>query len=124
MIDAALVQRYQPGGDIYAKLEAKYGRNGALLVAQAARSGTDRVDISDAIARAEFGERLDDSTASIFLKQIATNPLGAPLDAANNALKNAALSFLKNPWVLLTLAIALFVMLGGLDLVKRKVATA
>ena len=124
MIDAALVQRYQPGGDIYAKLEARYGRNGALLVAQAARTAPDLSYITAAIARVEFGERLDDSTASIFWKQITTDPLAAPLEGANKLLGKTFLSFFKSPWVVLTIGIALFVMLGGLDLVKRKVAAA
>lgn len=124
MIDIALVQRYQPGGDIYAKLETEFGRNGAVLVAQAARNGTDPVDITNAIVRVKFGERLDDSTTRLFLEQIATNPLAAPLEGANKLLGKTFLSFLKSPWVLLTIGIALFVMFGGLDLVKRKVATA
>jgi hypothetical protein len=37
-MDRTLIQRYQPGGDIYAQLKAKYGDAGAALVAMAVLS--------------------------------------------------------------------------------------
>jgi len=125
MIPAATVQRYQPpNGDIYKSLAATYGQNGALLVAQAARTSEFPNDISNAIVRVQYGERLEDSTAKLFLQQITTNPLAAPLEGVNKILGKTFLSFLTSPWVLLALGLALFVMFGGLDLVKRRVAAA
>jgi hypothetical protein len=103
-----LIQRYQPGGDIYASLLADYGRNGALLVSQAALSGDSR-RVTEAIAQVRNGARLTESAAALFVKQITTDPLGAPLDAANRQLSalagNTALAFLRNPMVLLVLAV-------------------
>lgn len=117
------IQRYQPGGDIYANLESKYGRNGALLVAQAALTG-DKFAVNDALSRVKFGERLDDSTASLFWKQITTDPLAAPLESANAAIgtigKSAIFGVLKNPWVLLAIGVLIFYAVGGFTWAGKK----
>jgi hypothetical protein len=116
MMNQATIARYQPGGDIYAQLEGQYGRNGALLISQAAATG-DQDAVNDAFVRAKYGEKLDDSTASIFWHQITTDPFDAPLDSLNKGLgtayKSAILGLLKNPWVLVTLAGLVFYALGG-----------
>ena len=110
------IQRYQPGGDIYAQLEAKYGRTGALLIAQAAQTG-DRDAVNQALSRVKYGERLDDSTAQIFWRQVTTDPFDAPLASLNKGLgavfKSAGLGVLKNPWVLLAIAALVFLAVGG-----------
>jgi hypothetical protein len=111
-----LIQRYQPGGDIYAKLESQYGRPGALLIAQAAQTG-DSVAVNEAIVRAKYGEALDESTARIFWKQVTTDPFEAPLASLNKGLgifsKSALLGLLKNPWVMIALVVVVFGALGG-----------
>lgn len=110
----AQIQRYQPGGDIYAQLEAKWGRVGALAVAQAAASG-DRTAITEALAQLKSGDPLDESTARIFWGQVTTDPFNAPLASLNSGLgtafTSAIVGVLKNPWVLLALAgaVAFFV---------------
>lgn len=115
-MNKATIQRYQPGGDLYAQLEAQYGRNGALLIAQAATSG-DRGRVTDAIERVRYGARLDDSTARLFWSQITTDPFEAPLASANAALgtigTSAIIGLFKNPWVLLVVAALIFHAFGG-----------
>jgi hypothetical protein len=60
-----------------------------------------------------------DTTASDFLSQIETNPLAAPLASANTLLGNTFLSFLKNPWVILTIAaVVFFGLFDGVDLIR------
>jgi hypothetical protein len=127
MIDQATIQRYQPGGDLYAQYESLYGRNGALLIAQAALSG-DRPTITDAIARADYGAALDDSTARLFWSQITTAPFDAPLSALNTGLGNTVGSFLRgvfsNPWVLLAAGLLVFAALGGFKWLEKNLKLA
>ena len=80
------IERYQAGGDIYATLAAQYGTNAANSIAAAAATG-DREQLTEAIAYVRNGAALDDSTASIFIDQLLTDPLAAPLDALDSAVK-------------------------------------
>lgn len=110
-ITSDIIVRYQPGGDIYAQLEAQYGRNAALLIAQAAQTG-DRTALNEAIAQVRHGAKLNDSTARIFWAQVTTDPFDAPLDSLNKGIGTIVSSALKgtfsNPWVLLlTIAIGI-----------------
>lgn len=121
-----LIQRYQPGGDLFASYDKLYGTNGASLIALAALGG-DRLAITNAIARVKFGERLDESTFRAFVGQLATDPLGAPLDSLNSGLSklagNTAVAFLRNPMVLLVLALiaaGVFVNFFGLPKFLKK----
>lgn len=102
------IKRYLPGGDIFSELESRFTRNGALLIAQAAQTG-DRFAVNDAMTRAKYGERLPEATALLLWKQLTTDPLGAPLDSANEFVgtltTNTAVAFLRNPWVLAVLAL-------------------
>lgn len=120
MISQDIIDRYQPGGDIYAQYETQYGRNAALLVAQAAQTG-DRDALNEGIARVRHGEKLDDSTASIFWGQVTTDPFSAPLDTLNKGIGTIVGSALKgtftNPWVLL---LAVGLVIGALFYFKRK----
>ena len=115
-LDQATITRYQPGGDIYATLEERYDRPGALLIAQAAQTG-DRDAVNDAIGRVKHGEKLDDSTARIFWHQVTTDPFEAPLSDLNKGLGtvfgSAIANTFKNPWVLLSIAAFVFFQLGG-----------
>ena len=115
-MDQATIARYLPGGDIYPQLETQYGRNGALVISQAAATGN-RDALTEAFAQVRDGARLDDSTASIFWHQVTTDPFDAPLSDLNKGLgvvgKSAILGLLKNPWVLLTAGLVVFGMLGG-----------
>jgi hypothetical protein len=103
----AQIDRYQPGGDIYARLEAQYGRVGALSVAQSALSG-DRTSITEALAQLKSGDPRDESTARQFWSQVTTDPFDAPLASLNSGLgtvfSSAIVGVFKNPWVLLALA--------------------
>jgi hypothetical protein len=118
-MDDATIARYQPGGDIFTRLVGTYGLSGAQSIAAAAKTG-DRSAVSEALALVRGdGPPLDDSTTHIFLDQLASDPLSAPLDKANNVIGNSVLSFLKNPWVLFALIVAGFFWLGGADLLKR-----
>ena len=99
--------RYQPGGDIYAKVQAQYGTAGAERVALADRSSTGET-VAEALGYLKSGsEKLDDSTASIFWGQITTDPLAAPLESANNQLNNVVKNVFKNVWVLIVVIILL-----------------
>lgn len=81
-----VVARYQPGGDIYATLLSQYGQADADYIAQAAATG-ERAQLTEAIAYVRHGAALNDSTAGIFLDQILTDPLDAPLDALDAGVK-------------------------------------
>lgn len=110
------IQRYQPGGDIYARLETERGRTGALLVAQAALTG-DRTAITEALAQLNSGDPRDESTARQFWSQVTNDPFDAPLESLNKGFgtvfKSAGLGILRNPWVLLALAAVVFFAIGG-----------
>lgn len=114
------IERYQPGGDIYQTIVQQYGTAGAQKVYQAALTG-DRTAISEAIGELRDGPPLEDSTAALFLDQIATNPLAAPLGAANTVIGNSVLSFLKNPMVLLAAGVVLFLFFGGAEVIRKMV---
>ena len=112
-----LIDRYMPMGDIYATFETQYGTAAADAIATAAGTG-DETAVNAAITQVRFGNPLNTSTAAIFAQQLATDPLAAPLASANTVLSNTALSFLKNPMVLLVIVGGLFLWMGGLALLK------
>lgn len=60
---------------------------------------------------------LNDSTASIFLQQITTDPLAAPLETLDNTAKQIFGSF-GIQTILIVAAIALFFWMGGLQMLK------
>ena len=103
-MDQALINRYAPGGDIYLAIAGEHGPSAANEVYTAARTG-DRAQVSESLARIRYGAPRSTSAAGLFLEQIATDPLAAPLDSLNNQLGKALWNVLRNPWVLL-LAIA------------------
>ena len=114
-----LINRYQPGGDIYAGLVTKYGQSVADAAAHAALSG-DETQINAALA----GAPLDTSVLDIFTKQIVTDPLAAPLAGLNNTLGNTVLSFIRNPWVLAAVAVITFGAMGGFGWLGKKLFNA
>jgi hypothetical protein len=115
---------YSPGSRIYNELTALYGADVADAAAWAAFDD-DRAALTEIIANARSGtRRTGTSTLGNFWHQITTDPLAAPLDSANNQIGKAVLNILKNPWVLLALAAAVFYLIGGFDWVKRHVAKA
>lgn len=118
-MDQTTIQRYQSGGDIYATLLAQYGASAAASIAAAALSG-DETQVNAALVQAKNGSPLNTSTLGIFTNQMLTDPLAAPLASANNLLGNTVLSFLKSPWVIATLLIVGFFLLGGADFLRRK----
>lgn len=118
-----LINRYQPGGDIYQAIASKISQSAADQVAAAANTG-DRTQVTAALNTVTFGAPLDTSTASILFNQLTTDPLGAPLASANTILGNTFFSFLKSPAVLLALGLVAFFLLGGADFLRRKLAKA
>lgn len=99
----ALIQRYQPSGDIYETLAAQYGVGAADTIAAAAATGDER-QINAALVRVKFGSDMPTNTLAIFGNQLATDPLAAPLESANNIARNSFLALLKSPWVILAVA--------------------
>lgn len=117
-----LIQRYQPGGDIYAVLSQKYGADAANNVAKAANTG-DETAVNAAVSTAMFGNPLNTSTASQFVSQIVNDPLAAPLDSLNNQLSNVFKNIIGNPFVLILTVAALvgvFLYFGGANLLRKK----
>ncbi len=122
-----LINRYQPGGDIYAALLSSYGKTGADAIAQAALSG-DETQINAALVQVKYGAPLETSTLKIFGSELATDPLGAPLSSLNGFLKTIVGStiagVLSNPWVLIAgagVTIALIYRGGGVTKIVNKV---
>ena len=122
---ASLIQRYQSGGDIYSALATQLGKAGADAVATAARSG-DETQVNAALVTAKTGAPLNTSTVGIFLDQVTTDPLAAPLAAAERLANNTLLSFLKNPTVLILLIVviggAVFFWIGGFTWLRGSLA--
>jgi len=109
---SATAARYAPGGDIYQSLEAEYGTSAAGRVQQAYMSAQPG-EVARVLAELRYGQPLSESTAGIFLDQLVTDPLGAPLDSANRAIGNLTWNtikaFLRNPWVLLAVVVVVAV---------------
>ena len=113
------VQRYQRGGDIYERLVQSYGVAGADRIAYAATLGRDA--LAEAIAYERSGPAATNtSTLGNFFYQITTDPLAAPLDAANSQIGKAVWNVIKNPFVLLTVGVLVFWAVGGFTWVKGK----
>ena len=100
--------RYAPGGDIYNEVAGQYGTDGANRVWQAHETGRAGA-VADVLADLKKIPVRDDSTGSIFWRQITTDPLAAPLASANRGLGNILGSAIKglfaNPWVLLVVVV-------------------
>lgn len=114
--------RYAPGGDIYASLQKQYGTDAANRMYQAALT-EDPYDDNATLTQIKHGKSLNDSTASLFIENVTTNPLGAPLDSLNNQIGNAVLSVLKNPWVVAALAVFIFYQFGGFTWARKRFAS-
>src|SRR5256885_9618262 len=104
------MNRYAPGGDIYQTIAVQYGSAAADRVQQAYESGRSGA-VAEVLAELRFGQPSDTSTASIFWKQIITDPFAAPLETANRGIGTVLGSAIKglfnNPWVLLLIALGL-----------------
>lgn len=96
------IARYAPGGDIWEELNRRHGPDAANRVWGAAQTG-DRFAISRELAALRFGAFENESTASLFVSQITTNPLAAPLESANRQIGNVFKNIFANPWVLIVL---------------------
>lgn len=109
-IDLELLERYSPDGDIYESLKADYGKAAAEKVLQAFISGESGA-VSEVLSDLSHGEKLNTSTTGILGEQLATDPLGAPLDAAGKVADKVAASafigILKSPALILAVAIVL-----------------
>lgn len=133
--------RYYIGGDLWAQVVTQYGAAAGDQIASAAQTGDGSIvnatlsDIRRGTTNANYSTGTapgvngsinpglgSTSAADNFLEQITTNPLGAPLDSANGILSNTLLSFLKNPAVLVAVAVLLFLALGGFSWAQRQIA--
>lgn len=113
------IDNWKPGGSTYQNAVSRFGQAVADAASNAAQQpGALESDVSSAIANATYGQPLTTSTTGIFLNQMTTDPLAAPLQTLNTAAGNSFMALFKSPWVLGTLAIVLFVWMGGLKLLK------
>jgi hypothetical protein len=122
--------RYSPGGDIYQSLTEQYGIDAANRAYSASHrddGGTAlRFALSDIHASKEgrtggYGDaELNTSTGGIFFDQITTDPLGAPLEGLNNQLGKVIWNVVKNPWVLVTVALLIAWKLGLFNKLLKK----
>lgn len=124
------IQRYQPGGDLFATLQDRYGHNIAQRAAQLA-ADDDPEELQRLLSDARPGgynigdPLLNDSTLGNFVDQLTTDPLAAPLDSLNEQLKKAVQNVVGNPFVLAAVVFGLLVLLawlGGLSGVRRRLA--
>jgi hypothetical protein len=128
---ANLAAEYAPGSPKYNNLANAYSVAAADEAYRIALDGGERWEIAEAMAR--FNPNADQtqlygngstSALSQFGYQITTNPLAAPFEDANKLIGNSVLAFLKNPWVLLTVAFIVWWKLGfpGAPALKKKFA--
>jgi hypothetical protein len=112
-MDQATINRYQPGGDIYAQLVTQYGQTNADAIAQAAATG-DRTQLGTALANVRDGAAPGSTSTIVNLyNQLTTDPLAAPLSDLNTIVGNSAFAFLKSPYVAAIALLALFFYFGG-----------
>lgn len=112
-MNAATLQRYAPGGDIHDRLSQRYGDAMASRAYELAEAGDpDALNLFLSNLRQGYPPNrgdLNESVSDAFLDQLATDPLGAPLDSANRQLGNVAFGLLRNPWVALALAVLVLI---------------
>lgn len=115
--------KYAPGTTRYNSIAADYGTAGADYVYSQILTGREDA-LPDALGQLKYGADRNDSATSLFITQITTDPLAAPLESANNQIGNAIKNVVKNPWVLVAVVLVVFHLLGGFDYLKRKLAAA
>ena len=102
----ANASRYQPGGDLYAEINTKFGNQAANAAAAAARVDDQGETLRFTLSNIRGGNYTvgaanpRTSTAGLFFEQITTDPLAAPLEGLDNQLGNVVLNLIKNPLVL------------------------
>ena len=117
--------RYQPGGDLYAAIQEQFGTAAANAAAAAARVDDDGRTLRFTLSNIRSGNYAvgsatpGASTLGNFWTQITTDPLAAPLDTANAQLGKAVWNVFKNPWVLLSVAAAVFYAVGGFTWLRK-----
>ena len=116
---------YAPGTTKFNNIAKAYGTAAANEAHRIASNGGDSADVT--LALNKYRKQVDicsQSTLGNFWDQITTDPLGAPLQSANNTIGNTVKSFFKNPWVLLAIAVLVWGWLGfpGLNSIKKKFA--
>ncbi len=129
-MDQPTIARYQPGGDLYATIAARYGQQNADAIAAAASTG-DQTQVNAAYQTAILGPNTTGSTSTAvnLYDQLTTNPLAAPVADANTVITNSASSvnslfssslgaLFKNPAVLLALVVGLFFFFGGSSIIR------
>jgi hypothetical protein len=117
---------YETGSYGYWEVADRYGEAAADAVAEAAARG-DTAAVNNALSNARRGTTNADyagstSTLGNLWTQLTTDPLAAPLDAANTQISRAIGNVFKNPFVLLTVLAVIFFALGGWQLLERQMA--
>jgi hypothetical protein len=134
-MDQYTINRYQPGGDLYAAEQAKYGTSVAGQIANAALAN-DELTITSIAEGLKYGANKDTSALDALGSQLYNNPLGAPLEQAGkvagntftslgDAAKNAASSIVGNwgMWLVVgVIALAGFLYLGGAAVARRRIS--
>jgi len=133
-MDQATINRYQPGGDIYAQIVTQYGQAAADQMAAVTQSGN-QAQINAALANIVAGPAPGSTSTLVNLyDQLTTDPLAAPVADANTLLSNTAgsvnsllgntiASLFKNPAILVSLALALFFYFGGANIIRGWIAS-
>lgn len=118
---------WQNGGDAWYEILVRYGEDAADRVDAFARAGDSRglqqflSDLKRGNVTAQWGS---ESTLGNFWKQLTTDPLAAPLESANAQISKAVGNVFKNPFVLVSLLVLGFGLLGGFDWLGRKLRPA
>lgn len=114
---------YAPGTPFHNGYSARFGKPAADYIYAGVLQGR---HVNDLIGDVQYGRGWNETTPAWreFVRQITTDPLAAPLESANNVIGNSVLSFLKNPWVVVAVAVFVWGWLGwpGLNSLKRKLA--
>lgn len=125
MTSAERIEFYSAGGEGYAGLVEKFSVNIANYVAyKTVQSQGDQYATGEAINYARYGPAVDDSFWDQFGSQIYHNPLGAPIEAASEALSNTGKSLDAgagkvllhsfSAWIILAIIlVALLIYFGG-----------
>lgn len=127
-LDASTKSLYAPGGASYNGIRNAYGQAAADEAYRLSLTVADRSQITEAMNkyRAQYSNP-NEGTESFWgnlWTQLTTDPLAAPLESANNQLGKAVWNVVKNPWVLLVVALLVWWKLGfpGAPALRKKFA--
>jgi len=127
------VQRYSPGGDVFAEVDRKFGKGAASRLYSLALQEDHRpflnylselYDTNDSGRGVGNVNQLNESTASLLGTQVYNDPLGATFEQAGNVVKNSVKAAAGNwgIWIVaLLIGGALFFYFGGAAVVRAAI---